>query len=52
MLKSVSAIFDTGATYSCSYNKGDFVNLEENMSPRNIKGTEKGLDISVFGIVG
>ena len=28
MVISVSVIFDTGATYSCSSNKGDFVNLE------------------------
>ena len=28
MVSSVSVIFDTGATYSCSSNKGDFVNLE------------------------
>ena len=28
MMSSVSVIFDTGATYSCSSNKGDFVNLE------------------------
>ena len=29
MVSSVSVIFDTGSTYSCSSNKGDFVNLEE-----------------------
>ena len=27
MVSSVSVIFDTGATYSCSSNKGDFGNL-------------------------
>ena len=51
MVRSVSVIFDTGDTYSCSSNKGDFVNLEDNMFPRNLKGTEKGLDIYGFGIV-
>ena len=29
MVSSVSVIFDTGDTYSCSSNKGDFVKLEE-----------------------
>ena len=28
MVSSVSVIFDTGASYSCSSNKGDFVKLE------------------------
>ena len=52
MMRSVSVIFDTVATYSCSSNKLDFVNLEEKTSPRNIKGISKGLEISGFGIVG
>ena len=51
MVSSVSVIFDTGVTYSCHSNKGDFVNLEEGKSPRNLKGIAKGLEISGFGIV-
>ena len=51
MVSSVSVIFDTGASYSCYSNKGDFVKLEEKMSPINLKGIAKGFDISVFGIV-
>ena len=51
MVSSVSVIFDTGATYSCSTNKGDFVKLEEKISPRRLKGIAKGLEISGFGIV-
>ena len=51
MVSSVSVIFDTGATYSCSSKKGDFVKLEEKKFPRNIKGIAKGLEISGFGIV-
>ena len=50
MVSSVSVIFDTGATYSCSSNKGYFVKLEEKL-PRNLKGIAKGLEISGFGIV-
>ena len=50
-MSSFSVIFDTGANYSCSSNKGDFVKLEEKTPPRNIKGTAKGLEISGFGIV-
>ena len=51
MVSSVSVIFDTGATYSCSSNKGDFVKLEERKFPRKLKGIAKGLEISGFGIV-
>ena len=51
VVSSVSVIFDTGNTYSCSSNKGDFVKLEEKTSPRNIKGIAKTLEISRFGIV-
>ena len=51
MLRSVSVMFDTVATYSCSSNKGDFVNLKEKKLPRKLKGIEKGLQISGFGIV-
>ena len=31
VVSSVSVIFDTGTTYSCSSKKGDFVKLEENI---------------------
>ena len=51
MMSSVSVIFDTGATYSCSSNKGDFVKLEGKKFPRKLKGITKGLEISGFGIV-
>ena len=51
MLSSVSVIFDTGATYSCSSNKGDFVKLEYKTVPRRLKGIAKGLDIYGFGVV-
>ena len=51
MMRSVSVIFDTGATYSCSSNKGDFLKLENKKSPRKLKGIAKGLEISGFGIV-
>ena len=50
-VSSVSVIFDTGATYSCFSNKGDFVDIEEKMFLRNIKGVAKGLNMSGFGIV-
>ena len=50
-VSSVSVIFDTGATYSCSSNKGDFVKLEKKKFPRKLKGIAKGLEISGFGIV-
>ena len=49
MVSSVSVIFDTGATYQCYSNKGDFLKLEEKKFPRNLKGIAKGLEISVFG---
>ena len=48
---SVSFIFDTGATYSRSYNKWYFVNIEEKKFPRNLKCTKKGFEISGFSIV-
>ena len=50
MLSSVSVIFDTGATYSCSSNKGDFVKLEYKMFPRNLKGISKGLEVLDLGL--
>ena len=51
MARSVSVIFETGATYSCYPNKGDLVDLEEKMLPINLKGIEKGLNIYGFGMV-
>ena len=51
MVRSVSVIFDTGATYSCSSNRGDFVMLEEKTFPRNLKSIAKYLEIYGFGIV-
>ena len=51
MVSLVSVIFDTGATYSCSFNNGYFVDLEEKIFPRKPRGIAKGLEISVFGIV-
>ena len=51
MVISVSVIFDTGDTYSCSSNRGDFVKLEDKLFPKMLKGISKGLEISRFGIV-
>ena len=51
MVRPVSVIFDTVATYSCSSNKGDFLRLEEKNPPKKLKGIAKGLEISGFGIV-
>ena len=51
MVRSVSVILDTGATYPRPSDNGRFVNLEENTFPRNLKVTAKGLEISEFGIV-
>ena len=51
MVSSVSVIFDTGSTYSSSFNNGDLVKLEEKTFPRNLKSIAKGLDIYGFGIV-
>ena len=51
MVSSVSVIFDTVDTYSCSSNKGDFVKLEDKTFPRKLKGIAKGIEISGFGIV-
>ena len=51
MAISVSVIFDTGYTYSCSSKKVDFVKLEDKTFQRNIKGIENGLEIYGFGIV-
>ena len=43
MVSSVSVIFDTGATYSCSSNKGDFVKLEEKHTQEGSKAKQKVL---------
>ena len=51
MVSSVSVIFDTGATYSCSSNKVVLVKLEEKTFPKKLKGIAKGLEISGFGTV-
>ena len=51
MVSSVSVIFDTGATYSYSSKKGDVLKLEMKTFPRNLKCTEKCLEISGFGII-
>ena len=51
MMRVVFIIFDTGVTYSCYSNKGSFVNFEENISARKIKGRAKGFDISGFEVV-
>ena len=51
MVSSVSVIFDTGATYWFSSNKGDSVMLEENKFLRKLKVIAKGLEIYGFGIV-
>ena len=44
MVSSVSVIFDTRDTYSCSSNKGDFVKLEYKTLPRKLKGIAKVLE--------
>ena len=46
VVSSVLVIFDTGSTYSCYSDKGDFVKLEEKTFPRKIKVIAKGLGIS------
>ena len=47
----VPVIFSTGATDSCSSNKGYSVELEERIFPIKLKGIAKGLAISVFETV-
>ena len=51
MVISVSVIFDTVVTYSCSSNKDNVLKLEEKTSPRNLKVISKGLEIYGFGVV-
>ena len=51
MVRSVSIIFDTGATYLFYSHKGDFVNLEEKKFPRKLKGISRFLQTSGFEIV-
>ena len=51
MVRSISVIFDTISTYSCSFDKGKILNIEEKTFPRNLKGIEKVLEISGFRIV-
>ena len=38
IVRSVLVIFDTGATYSCSSNKEDFVKLEKKTFPKKTIG--------------
>ena len=47
----VSVTFENGSIYSCSYDKRDFVYIEENMFPRNLKGISTGLDNYGFFII-
>ena len=51
MVSSVSFIFYTGDTYSCYFNKGDFMKLEEKKLPRNIKGIAKILRFLDLGLL-
>ena len=51
MVSSVSVIFDTVDIYSCSHEKGDFVDLEYKIFLRKLKGIGKGLYNSGFRIV-
>ena len=51
MVSSVSVIFDTGATYSCSSNRGYFVKLEEKTFSRKLKCIAKVLEIYGFGLL-
>ena len=51
MLSSLRLPGSKDQTCSCSNNNGDFVRLEDKTFPRNLKGTEKGLEIYGFGIV-
>ena len=51
MVSLFSVIFDTGSTYSCSSNKGDFLKLEDKTFPRKLKVISKVLEIYGFGTV-
>ena len=51
IVSSVSVIFDTGATYSCSSNKGYCVKLEEKKFPRKLKGIAKVLRYLDLGLL-
>ena len=51
MMKTVSVIFDTGATYSRSSYKGGFVYLGWKKFPRKPKSAAKCLEIYGFRIV-
>ena len=50
-MREVSVIFDAGATYLCSFNKRDFVEIEDKIFPRKNKVISKGLEVSRFSIV-
>ena len=51
MMISISVIFDTGSTYSCSSKKEGFVNHEDKMFPIKLKGIANCIEISILGIV-
>ena len=51
IVSSVSVIFNSGATYLCSSNKGDIVKLEEKTFPRRLKGTEKVVRFLNLGLL-
>ena len=51
MVSLVSVIFDTGETYICYSNKGDFVKLEEKIQTIKLKCIAKGLENYRFRIV-
>ena len=51
IVSSVSFLFDTGATYLCSYNKGDFLKLEYKTFPRKLNGIVKLLIFLDLGLL-
>ena len=51
MVSSVSVIFDTGANYVCSSNKGDFVKLEEKKPQEISKAQQKVLRFMDLGLL-
>ena len=50
MVIPVSIIFDTGDTYSCSSNNGDFVKLEDKFPKEISKAQKKALIFQVLGL--
>ena len=51
MVSSVSVIFDTGATYSCSSNKGDFLKIEEENPQEGSEALQKVLRFMDLGLL-